>query len=141
MMQISKLCKELVREQMNTENDTFRINVNDRIIITKKSSAICFSDLIKQQCFNYITTTSFEIKVDIICPDSYGCFANSRSIVPIIKYQIMLMIFHYTNTSFQSFKSIIHFEIIVKFVRIEFIIIAFGTFAPIRKSQNAELYL
>ncbi|EAY04391.1 hypothetical protein TVAG_416890 [Trichomonas vaginalis G3] len=76
MVQISKLCNELKRAHVITECGTLRININDRIIQTKKSSAICFSDLIKEKYFIDKSITSLNTHLDIICKDSIDIVLN-----------------------------------------------------------------
>ncbi|EAY07244.1 hypothetical protein TVAG_240450 [Trichomonas vaginalis G3] len=76
MVQITKLCNELKRAHVIAEPGAFRININDRIINTKKSSAICFSDLIKQKYFIDRSTTSLKTNLNIICKDSIDILSN-----------------------------------------------------------------
>ncbi|EAY23617.1 hypothetical protein TVAG_119540 [Trichomonas vaginalis G3] len=76
MVQLSKLCDELKRANVITECGAFCININDRIIKTKKSSAICFSDLIKEKYLIDKSITSFNIHLGIICQDSIDILSN-----------------------------------------------------------------
>ncbi|EAY10081.1 hypothetical protein TVAG_329680 [Trichomonas vaginalis G3] len=76
MVQISKLCNELKRAHVITECGTLRININDRIINTKKSSAICFSELIKEKYFIDKSITSLNAHLDITCQDSIDILSN-----------------------------------------------------------------
>ena len=76
MGQISKLCNELKRAQVITECGTFCININDRIIETNKSSAICFSDLIQEKYFIDKSIRSFKVYLNIICQDSIDILLN-----------------------------------------------------------------
>ncbi|EAY15461.1 hypothetical protein TVAG_252740 [Trichomonas vaginalis G3] len=70
MGQITKSCKELKRVGILTECGRFNININGRIIKTKKSSAVCFSDLIQEKCLINKCISSFEINLDLKCKDS-----------------------------------------------------------------------
>ena len=70
MVRISIVCDELKRAYSIAECGTFRININDRVIETKKTSAICFSDVIEAKYFLNRSITSFEIHLDIICQDT-----------------------------------------------------------------------
>ncbi|EAX80069.1 hypothetical protein TVAG_386970 [Trichomonas vaginalis G3] len=76
MVQISKLCNELKRAHVITECGTLRININDRIINTKKSSAICFSELIKEKYYIDKSITSLNTHLDITCQDSIDILSN-----------------------------------------------------------------
>ncbi|EAX91413.1 hypothetical protein TVAG_313000 [Trichomonas vaginalis G3] len=76
MVQITKFCNELKRANVITECGAFRMKINDRTIKTKKSSAICFSDLIKEKYFIDKSITSMETYLDIICQDSIDIVLN-----------------------------------------------------------------
>ncbi|EAY02967.1 hypothetical protein TVAG_337670 [Trichomonas vaginalis G3] len=76
MVQITKFCNELKRANVITECGAFHMKINDRIIKTKKSSAICFSDLIKEKYFIDKSITSMETHLDIICQDSIDIVLN-----------------------------------------------------------------
>ncbi|EAY22535.1 hypothetical protein TVAG_035580 [Trichomonas vaginalis G3] len=70
MVQITKSCKELKRVGILTECGQFIININGRIIKTKKSSAVCFSDLIQEKCVLNKSISSYEVNLDLKCEDS-----------------------------------------------------------------------
>ncbi|EAY10054.1 hypothetical protein TVAG_329410 [Trichomonas vaginalis G3] len=76
MVQISKLCNELKRAHVITECGTLSISINDRIINTKKSSAICFSELIKEKYYIDKSITSLNTHLDITCQDSIDILSN-----------------------------------------------------------------
>ena len=76
MVQITKFCNELKRVNVITELGMLHININDRIIKTKKSSAICFSDLIKEKYFIDKSIMSFKTHLNIICKDSIDILTN-----------------------------------------------------------------
>ncbi|EAY07348.1 hypothetical protein TVAG_139780 [Trichomonas vaginalis G3] len=70
MGQITKSCKELKRVGILTECGRFNININGRIIKTKKSSAVCFSDLIQEKFLINKSISSYQINLDLKCKDS-----------------------------------------------------------------------
>ncbi|EAY09951.1 hypothetical protein TVAG_482250 [Trichomonas vaginalis G3] len=70
MVQITKFCKELKRVGILKECGRLNININDRIIKTMKSSAVCFSDLIQEKCINDISITSYTANLNLKCEDS-----------------------------------------------------------------------
>ncbi|EAY21934.1 hypothetical protein TVAG_249940 [Trichomonas vaginalis G3] len=70
MVQITKSCKELKRIGILTECGRFNININSRIIKTKKSSAVCFSDLIQEKCVLNKSMSSYQTNLDLKCEDS-----------------------------------------------------------------------
>ncbi|EAY03859.1 hypothetical protein TVAG_063720 [Trichomonas vaginalis G3] len=70
MIQITKSCKELKRVGVLSEYGRFNININGRIIKTKKSSAVCFSDLIQEKCFINKSISSYEANLYLKCEDS-----------------------------------------------------------------------
>ncbi|EAY21963.1 hypothetical protein TVAG_250230 [Trichomonas vaginalis G3] len=70
MVQITKSCKELKRVGILTECGRFNININGRIIKTKKSSAVCFSDLIQEKFLINKSMSSYEVNLDLKCEDS-----------------------------------------------------------------------
>ncbi|EAX84797.1 hypothetical protein TVAG_024020 [Trichomonas vaginalis G3] len=70
MVQITKSCKELKRVGILTECGRFNININGRIIKTKKSSAVCFSDLIQEKFLINKLMSSYQTNLDLKCEDS-----------------------------------------------------------------------
>ncbi|EAY21893.1 hypothetical protein TVAG_249530 [Trichomonas vaginalis G3] len=70
MVQITKSCKEIKRVGILTECGRFNININGRSIKTKKSSAVCFSDLIQEKCIINKSRSSYEANLDLRCEDS-----------------------------------------------------------------------
>ncbi|EAX94176.1 hypothetical protein TVAG_315820 [Trichomonas vaginalis G3] len=70
MVRITKMRKELMRVGILTECGRFNININGRIIKTKKSSAVCFSDLIQEKCVLNKIMSSYETNLDLKCEDS-----------------------------------------------------------------------
>ncbi|EAX95111.1 hypothetical protein TVAG_033310 [Trichomonas vaginalis G3] len=70
MGQITKSCKELKRVGFLTECGRFNININGKIIKTKKSSAVCFSDLFHEKRFLDNTISSYQTNLDLKCEDS-----------------------------------------------------------------------
>lgn len=70
MVQFPKLCNELSRVGILTECGPLNIIINGRTIKTLKSSAVCFSDLIKDKCIYDKRTALFKINLNLKCEDS-----------------------------------------------------------------------
>ncbi|EAY07464.1 hypothetical protein TVAG_499500 [Trichomonas vaginalis G3] len=67
---VLKLCNELTRVGILTECGPLNIMINGRTIKTKKSSAVCFSDLIKEKCIINKIMISYETNLILRCEDS-----------------------------------------------------------------------
>ncbi|EAY01032.1 hypothetical protein TVAG_295660 [Trichomonas vaginalis G3] len=76
MVKFHKLCNELTRVSFLTEYGPLNININGRTIKTKKSSAVCFSDLIKEKYIINKTIRSIEANLDLKCEDSIDIVIN-----------------------------------------------------------------
>ncbi|EAX95058.1 hypothetical protein TVAG_428610 [Trichomonas vaginalis G3] len=70
MVQVTALCNEIERVSILRECGKLKIKINEQRIETLKSSAVCFSDLIKEKCILNKQISSVETDLYIKCKDS-----------------------------------------------------------------------
>ena len=70
MVQVRTLCNEIERVSILRECGKLNVKMNGQIIETLKSSAVCFSDLIKEKCILNKQISSIELNLNIKCGDS-----------------------------------------------------------------------